>query len=155
MIMHDWFWEFCYSSYYKRQFVTTSTNTFSAQPSLLTSNPGIVAEASKKKKHDMELWANWSHNMSIWGNTRWMTEWERSPQRHIWTREVTITTFRINKFIEGITSSIRGVRWADPGFFSPLVKTTGRGLFKLAALSWHFPSKFKCFQAESLALGMI
>ena len=51
-------------------------------------------------------------NMSIWGDTRWMKEREISPQRYIWTREVTITTFRINKFIEGITSSIRGVRWA-------------------------------------------
>ena len=24
---------------------------------MLTSNPGIVAEASKKKKHDKDLWA--------------------------------------------------------------------------------------------------
>lgn len=38
---------FCYSSYYKRQFVTTSANTFMGQSSVITSNPGIVAEFSK------------------------------------------------------------------------------------------------------------
>jgi hypothetical protein len=35
------------SSYYKRQFVTTSANTFMGQSSVITSNPGIVAEFSK------------------------------------------------------------------------------------------------------------
>ena len=47
-----------FSSYYKRQFITTAQNNFSAMPAILTSNPGIVAEASKKHKHDKDLWAH-------------------------------------------------------------------------------------------------
>jgi hypothetical protein len=43
------------SSYYKRQFITTAQNNFSAMPAILTSNPGIVAEASKKQKHSKDL----------------------------------------------------------------------------------------------------
>lgn len=39
------------SSYYKRQFVSTSTNTFAKPNHVLTSNPGIVAEATKKQKN--------------------------------------------------------------------------------------------------------
>ena len=37
------------SSYYKRQFVTTHSNVFQKPNAVLSSNPGIVSEATKKK----------------------------------------------------------------------------------------------------------
>merc|ERR1712151_144381 len=36
------------SSYYKRQFVTTSANTFSGKAAPITSNPGIVSEVCRQ-----------------------------------------------------------------------------------------------------------
>jgi len=36
------------SSHYKRQFVTTNTNTFFKPNSLVTTNPGIVSEATRR-----------------------------------------------------------------------------------------------------------
>ena len=97
---------------------TTNANLWQLQqtPSVLNHHswPLIQASLLKPPRKRSTTWncELIDRNMSIWGNTRWMKERERSPQRHIWTREVTITTFRINKFIEGITSSIRGVWWA-------------------------------------------
>ena len=97
---------------------TTNANLWQLQrtPSVLSHHSWPLTQASLLKPPRKRS-TTWNcelidRNMSIWGNTRWMKERERSPQRHIWTREVTITTFRINKFIEGITSSMRGVRWA-------------------------------------------
>ena len=65
------------SSYYKRQFITTAQNNFTAMPAILTSNPGIVAEASKKHKHDKDLWAHEKQS-----NNKWLDESKRTPQRH-------------------------------------------------------------------------
>jgi hypothetical protein len=42
------------SSYYKRQFVTTHSNTFAQPKHEITSNSGIIAEATKRKKHNMD-----------------------------------------------------------------------------------------------------
>lgn len=45
-----------YSSYYKRQFITTNGNTYTAPKLEITSNPGIIAEATTRKKHAMAQW---------------------------------------------------------------------------------------------------
>ena len=39
------------SSHYKRQFVSTNTNTFNKPQAALTSNPGIVSEITKRQKN--------------------------------------------------------------------------------------------------------
>lgn len=39
------------SSHYKRQFVTTNTNSFIKPNSLITTNPGIVSEATRRKNN--------------------------------------------------------------------------------------------------------
>lgn len=39
------------SSHYKRQFVSTTTNTFTKPNAALTSNPGIVSEITKRQKN--------------------------------------------------------------------------------------------------------
>lgn len=41
------------SSFNKRQFVTTSTNMFANHRSEITTNPGILAEATKRKNYRM------------------------------------------------------------------------------------------------------
>ena len=52
LIFHNWFANLrvC-SSHYKRQFVSTNTNSFSKPVSALTSNPGIVSEITKRQKN--------------------------------------------------------------------------------------------------------
>lgn len=39
------------SSYYRRQFITTTQNTFNKPAPTLTSNQGIVSEQTKRQKH--------------------------------------------------------------------------------------------------------
>ena len=40
-----------YSTYYKRQFMTTNTNSFAAPKAHMTHNPGIVSEITKRKNN--------------------------------------------------------------------------------------------------------
>ena len=44
-----------FSSYYNRQFVTTTGNTFQKPKHALTSNPGIVSEITKRGKNAQNL----------------------------------------------------------------------------------------------------
>ena len=50
--IHEFLLLFVYSSQYRRQFITTSNNMFNskAATNMLTSNPGIVSEISKRNK---------------------------------------------------------------------------------------------------------
>jgi hypothetical protein len=43
------------SSYYSKQFVTTTQNLFKKPKSVFQSNQGIVSETLKKRRHDEQL----------------------------------------------------------------------------------------------------